>query len=202
MKDRLFSILKFVLAVLLLPVVIGVTVSFLENLRRMDDTVSVTFGWGVIVYLCLHILFYEPAQVYDTGKKISEKALIFFSPLIKVAGFCIPIFTIFSFVLYYLASLIWRETNLFPAFAFMVSFTLTMHLVFTANSLKRKQPGDLRENYFFSFFMIYIINMMIVAGAFALLSDEFSFVSFIERCGSVAAAIYAASFRQLFVVKK
>jgi hypothetical protein len=75
-----------------------------------------------------------------------------------------------------------------------------MHLVFTANSMKRKQPGDLKENYFFSIFIIYIINMLIVAGAFSLLNNEFSFLAFIKQCGEVAAAIYTASFKQLFDV--
>ncbi len=201
MKDRLLSILKLALAVLLLPVVISITVSFLANLKSMDSVVSSAFGWGVVVYLILHILLYEPAQVYDTGKKISEQALVFFSPMIKVAGFCIPIFTILTFVAYYIASCIWKELKLFPYFTFLASFTLTMHLVFTANSLKRKQPGDLKENYFFSIFIIYIINMLIVAGAFSLLSSEFSFLNFIKKCGEVSAAIYTVSFKQLFDVE-
>ena len=201
MKDKILSILKFILAVLLLPVVIGITVSFMENLRSMDSVVCNAFGWGVVVYLILHILLYEPAKVYDAGKKISESALTFFSPLVKVAGFCVPIFTILSFAAYYVASSIWKEANLLKYFVFMASFTLTMHLVFTADSLKRKQPGDLKENYFFSIFIIYIVNMLIVAGAFALLSHDFSFLSFIKRCGVVAGAIYTASFRQLFDVE-
>jgi len=201
LKDRFLSILKFILAVLLLPLVISITVSFLNSLRSMDSVVCAAFGWGVVVYLILHILLYEPSVVYDAGKKISEKAMTFFSPLAKVAGFCVPIFTILSFAAYYAASLIWKECDLLPSFAFLASFTLTMHLVFTANSLKRKQPGDLKENYFFSIFIIYIVNMLIVAGAFALLSQEFSFLSFVKRCGEVAAAIYTASFRQLFDVE-
>jgi len=167
----------------------------------MDSVVCAAFGWGVVVYLILHILLYEPSGVYDAGKKISEKALTFFSPLVKVAGFCVPIFTILSFAAYYIASLIWKEYSLLPYFAFLASFTLTMHLVFTANSLKRKQPGDLKENYFFSIFIIYIVNILIVAGAFALLSQEFSFLDFVKRCGEAAAAIYTASFRQLFDVE-
>jgi len=201
MKERVLSILKFILAVLLLPVVISITVSFLDSLRSMDSAVCAAFGWGVVVYLILHILLYEPSGVYDAGQKISEKTMTFFSPLAKVAGFCVPIFTILSFAAYYAVSLVWKRYELFPYFAFLASFTLTMHLVFTANSLKRKQPGDLKENYFFSIFIIYIINMLIVAGAFALLSREFSFLSFIKRCSEVAAAIYTASFRQLFDVE-
>ncbi|HQP91699.1 MAG TPA: hypothetical protein PLU24_03395, partial [Candidatus Omnitrophota bacterium] len=147
MKDRLLSVLKFFLAILLLPVVIGVTVSFLESLAGLNKSISSAFGWGVVSYLILHILLYEPAQVFDTGKKITEKTIGFLSPWVKIAGFCLPFFTIISFILYYLASLIWKEADLFPYFVFLAAFTFTMQMVFTANSLKKKQPGWLKENY-------------------------------------------------------
>ena len=201
MKERALSILKFILAVLLLPIVIGVTKSFFENLRAMDASVSFSFGWGVVAYLILHILLYEPTQVFDASQKMTERTIGFLSPWAKVAGFCVPFFTILLFIIYYFASLAWKEADLLPYFSFFASFTFTMHMVMTANSLKKKQPGWLKENYFFSIFIIYIVNMLIVSGAFALLSQEFSFLSFIKRCGEVAAAIYTASFRQLFDVE-
>lgn len=202
MKARFLSILKLVFAVLLLPVVIGVTVSFLENLHFMKRNVYASFGWGVVAYLILHILLYQPAQVYDTGKKISEKALGFFSPLVKVAGFCVPIFTILSFLAYYLASLIWKGYDLFSYFVFIAAFTFTMHLVFTANSLKGKNAGNMMENYFFSIFLIYIVNIFVIAGILSLLSSDFNFLDFFRRCMVVAAAIYTASYRQLFEIRK
>lgn len=202
MKGRFLSILKFFLALLLLPVVIGATVSFLENLRLMDRSIYVSFGWGVVVYLILHILLYQPAQVYDTGKKISEKALGFLSPLVKVAGFCVPIFTILSLFAYYLTLLIWKKEGLFVYFVFAAAFTFTMHLVFTANSLKGKNAGRLRENYFFSIFLVYIVNIFIIAGIFSFLSGDFNFLEFFRRSMIVAGAIYTASFKQLFEVRK
>ena len=201
MKDKLLSILKFILAVLLLPIVIGVTKSFFENLRSMDASVSLSFGWGVVAYLILHILLYEPTQVFDASQKMTEKTIGFLSPWVKIAGFCVPFFTILSFIIYYFASLVWKKADLLPYFSFFASFTFTMHMVMTANSLKKKQPGWLKENYFFSIFIIYIVNMLIVAGAFAFLSQEFYFSSFIKGCGEVAAVIYTASFKQLFDVE-
>ncbi len=201
MKDRLLSIFKLVLALLLLPIVIGVTASFMQNLGAMSQGVSFAFGWGVVVYLILHILLYEPTQVFDASKKMAEKTIGFLSPWAKVAGFCIPFFTILTFVAYYFASLFWKRLNLFPYFTFFASLTFTMHMVFTANALKKKQPGMLKENYFFSIFSIYIVNIFIIAGAFHFLSGDFSFANFLSKCGHLSGAIYTASFKQLFVVK-
>jgi len=201
LKDRLLSILKFILALLLLPVVIGITVSFLEDLRTMSEPVSSAFGWGVVVYLILHMLLYEPAQVFDAAKNMAEKTIGFLSPWVKVAGFCVPFFTIVSFAAYYFVYLIWKDALAFPYFAFLASFTFTMHMVFAANTLKKKKPGLLKENYLFSIFSIYIVNILIIAWAFHFLSGDFSFSRFISRCGDIAGAIYTASFKQLFVVE-
>lgn len=200
MKDKILSVLKLFLAILLLPLAIGVIASFYENLRLMERGIVTAFGWGVIVYLLLHILLYEPAQVYDVGKKMTEQTMGFLSPFVKVAGFCIPIFTILSFAVYYVISLIWKEHDLFPYFVFLASFTFTMHIVFTANALKGKKAGAMKENYFYSIFLIFVVNMMIIAGAFALLSGEFSLLEFLKRCADVSGVIYTASFRQLFDV--
>ena len=189
MRERLLAVLKLALAILLIPFVIGVTASFWQSLRLTDGSVLSAFGWGVVVYLILHILLYQPAQVFDTGKKMAEQALGFFSPLFKVAGYCIPIFTVFVFLLYLVAVRIWPQVRAyFACFVFAAAFTLTLHMVFTANALKGKQAGWLKENYFFSIFVIYIVNMMIVAGAFTLLHGDFSFVDFIRASGEKAGA--------------
>jgi len=201
MKERFLSIFKFLLSMLLLPAVIGVTASFWENLNYVHSAVSAAFGWGIVGYLILHILLYEPARVYEAGTKLSEKASGFLFPLFKMAGYCVPIFTLLSFLLYYLTCLKWPDKDFFPFFAFLAAFTFMMHLVFTVNTLKKKQPGALRENYFFSIFLIYIVNMIVIAGAFAILAKDFSFPYFWERFATVSGAIYTASFRQLFVVE-
>lgn len=201
MRDKLLSVLKLALAILLLPLVIGVTAAFLESIKSMEGGVPAAFGWGIISYLILHILLYEPAQVYDTGKKISEKALGFFSPLVKVAGFCVPIFTILAFAAYFFASLAWKRTDLFAYFVFFASFAFAMHLVMTANSLKGKQPGPLKENYFFSLFFVYIVNMLLIAAVFDFLNPGFSYSSFLKKTGEAASVLYTASFKQLFAVE-
>lgn len=199
---RILSVFKFILAVLLLPLVISVTVSFMENLRFSDAKVALAFGWGVIAYLIVHILFYEPAQLFESAKKMTEQTVGFLFPLVKIAGFCIPFFTIAAFLAYIPASKIWPQANLLPLFVFLASFMFTMHMVFTANALKGKQAGWLKENYLLSIFLIYVVNLVIIAVAFSFLMSDFSLVEFFKRCGEVASAITTASFEQLFDVRK
>ncbi|MGE5280214.1 MAG: hypothetical protein ACM3L6_05690 [Deltaproteobacteria bacterium] len=201
MRDRLFSVLKLTLAILLLPIVVGVTAAFLDGLRATDARVAAAFGWGAIAYLILHIFFVPPAQVFDAGKKMSEEAVGFVFPLVKVAGFCIPIFTLIAFGLYALVAAAWKKADTLPLFVFLASFTFTMHMVFSANALRNKKPGWLKENYLLAICTIYIVNMILIALAFSLLAPNFELADFFGRCGHVAGAIYSASWRQLFEVE-
>lgn len=202
MKEKILAVLKLFMAILSLPFVIGMTAAFWGSLRLTHAPIASAFGWGVVVYLILHILLYQPSQVFDTGKKIAETAMGVFAPLFKMAGFCVPIFTILSFLAYFLAGRMRPQIEPYlGCFVFVAAFTLTMHLVMTANALRGKQAGRLKENYFFAIFVIYIINIMIVGGAFNLLTADFYFTDFMKSAAQKAGAIYTASFKQLFEVR-
>jgi len=202
LKDKILAVLKLLLAILLVPFVIGITAALWNALSLTAAPVPSAFGWGVVMYLVLHILLYQPSQVFDTGKKITETAIGFLAPFFKVAGFCIPIFTILTFVVYVMVLKIWPQVEeYFGCFVFVAAFMLTMHLVMTANALKGKQAGWLKENYFFAIFAVYIINIMIVGAAFNLLTADFYFTDFMKSAGRKAGAIYTASFKQLFEVR-
>jgi hypothetical protein len=201
LKDKLLSVFKFVLAILLLPFVIGVTAAFMRGVTSIDGLIASAFAWGVVAYLILHMMFYQPSQVFDAGKQMSEKALGFMPPVIKVTGFCIPFFTILAFVLYIPVSKFWDPRESFPSFIFLAAFAFTMHMVFTANALKGKSAGWLKENYLLSIFLIYIVNMTIIAVAFSFLVTDFSLGGFFTELRDASLGIFRAVFEQLFVVR-
>ncbi|MFH1692090.1 MAG: hypothetical protein ABIC68_05950 [Candidatus Omnitrophota bacterium] len=202
MKDKLLSIFKFVLAILLFPLMISTTGAFWNNLCFVGAGISSAFGWGVASYLILHILLFEPVEVFDKGKKISEKALGVFSPLFKVTGYCVPLFTILSFIFYVLASHFWKGIELLPFFTFLAAFTFAMHIALTARALRKKTPGVLKENYLFSIFFVYLVNIVILAAAFNFLTQAFSFLDFYQNSVLSAKSIYVTVFTQLFVVSR
>lgn len=202
MRDRILSVVKFLFALLLLPVVIGVTASFADTLHQSSRLVAACFGWGALGYLILHILLYQPAQAFDTAKKMAEETVGFIFPLVKVAGFCIPFFTVVVLALSIPVEKFWPEYELFPVFASLASFTFTMHMVFTANALKGKQAGWLKENYFLQIFLIYVVNLSIIAVAFSFLMSEFLLGDFFQRWGDASGGIYMAVYKQLFEVSR
>jgi hypothetical protein len=196
--------LKLIFAIIFFPILVAVSLSFSNELQKLNAHLVSSFIWGIFVYLVVHLLWYEPAPVYQKGQKITEVVFKFFSPLVKLASFFLPIFTIIILVAYYLLVMALKE-NLNPGyhsyFMFAVSFFMVMHIVFTAASLKSRQTDFLKANYFFAMEFIYIINIGIIAGMLSLIFKEFSFLSFFNGTCQITRDAFTAVCNQLFGVK-
>lgn len=204
MNSKLSSLLKLLLAVIFFPALIGVSVSFSGQIQKLSPRLVTAFVWGIFSYLVIHLLLYEPQPVYQKGQRIAETVSRFFSPLLKLASFFLPIFSILTLTAYYvlftwLGDKFRSEYHIY--FMFLVSFFMVMHIVFTAASLRGRQSDFLKANYFFAMEFIYIINLGLIAGMFSLIFNEFSFLSFFNGACAAVRDIFIAVWSQLFGVK-
>ena len=202
MVNKLISILKLLIAILLLPVVVGTSFALAKEMNLSERFLVSSFLWGVFSFLLLYHLIWESEIVYKKGQRIVEVIFKFFSPLVKVASFCLPIYALLILITYWLLSaLIPGLKNLVNYFIFFVSFSLTMHIVFTAESLKSRQSDFLKANYFFAMELIYLLNICLIAGLFNLALEGFSFLDFFRASCQNTQNIFLPVFNQLFVAK-
>ncbi len=96
---RIFSIIKFLLGVSLLPFVYSATLAFLNEASALEKTVNNYFGAGIISFLAIYLFIWEPAIIYYKGQKILAAVFRFFTPLVKVAPHLLPIYTIILFII-------------------------------------------------------------------------------------------------------
>ena len=82
---------------------------------------------------------------------------------------------------------------------FFFGFTIALHLVFSAKTIRGKQGDFLKGNYIFGFSFIYIINFGILAFILNTIFKEFSFVTFSQNSYNISSGIFSSLFRQLFV---
>jgi len=197
-----FGITKFILGIFLLPFVYTATVAFLNELNTIDLGLQHYFWAGVITLVIIHLLVWEPQPVYAKGHKILEVVFSFFQPLVKVAPYLLPIYTIVLFCLYLLLSLIIKSPDLLDYFIFFLGFSVSLHLVFSAKTLRSKKSDFLKGNYIFGFSLVYLLNLGIICFFFSLIFDKFSFVNFSNQAYEFAKDIFKAVFSQLFVVSK
>lgn len=199
LSPRLFGILKFLLGILILPFVYSTTKSFINEFSQLQSHTQIYFISGVVSFLIIYLFVWEPAAIYRRGQRFVEIIFRFFAPLVKVAPFVLPIYTLILFLLYLFVSPIYKSQDLINYFVFLLGFSLNLHLVFSAKSLKTRQSDYLRANYIFGFSFIYIINIFLLCFGLSLLFDKFSFVNFSNSTYQIATEIFKAIFRQLFL---
>ncbi|MCM8757578.1 MAG: hypothetical protein NC900_03455 [Candidatus Omnitrophica bacterium] len=190
---------KLLLGVLFIPFVYGSTKAFLEELFVLENSLKVSFFSGIIIFLIIYLFIWEPTVIYKKGQRFVQIIFGFFSPLVKVAPYLLPIYTIILFLIYFLFSSIIKSTELDNNFMFLFGLSITLHLIFSAKVLKSRPSDYLKANYIFGFSFIYLINIFILAFGFNLIWNKFSFVNFFNQSYQIALDIISIVFRQLFL---
>lgn len=197
--SKIFGVIKLLLGLCLLPFVYAATVSLLSELTLVDKIAQGYFWLGIASFLAIHLFIWEPAVVYAKGHKILEIIFNFVKPLVRVAPYVLPIYTIVLFVGYQLLSLAIKSVWLLRYSIFLLSFSVILHLVFSAKSVRSKKGDFLKGNYIFGFSFIYIINLMLLSLCLSFILKEFSVVNFFNNTFSTATNILYAVIKQLFL---
>lgn len=197
LSNKAVAVIKFFLGIFLLPFVYTFTKAFLSEIKLIDVSLQRYLWDGILVFLLVHLFVFEPAKIYQKGQKILEVIFHFFSPLVKVAPYVLPVYTIIAFFLYLLLTLFIKSGELLNYFIFTFGFSLALHIVFSAKTLRSKQDF-LKANYIFGFSLVFIINLILVGLFLNLIFDKFSFVNFFSNAYLEATSIFKAVFKQLF----
>ena len=198
-SGKIFGIIKFLLGVCLLPFVYSSSVSFWNEFCLIDKQLQNNLWSGVIFFLIIYLFVWEPAVIYNKGHRLLEIFFNFFKPLVKAAPYLLPIYTIVLFILYAILAATIKDARLIKYFIFLVGFTLALHLVFSAKTMRSKKGDFLKGNYIFGFSFIYVLNIGVLSFCLNLIFKEFSFVNFSNSTYSQAKDIFYVVFKQLFI---
>ncbi|MDD5464894.1 MAG: hypothetical protein PHP73_00890 [Candidatus Omnitrophica bacterium] len=201
LSSKLFGLVKVLLAVLILPFVYSSVISFLNEFAQVDKYLQQIFWNGTITFLAVYLFVWEPVIIYNRGHKLLEIMFSFFKPMVNVAPFLLPIYTILFFIIYGLLSLGIKDSWLIEYTLFLIGFSSILHLTFSAKTIRSKKGDFLKANYIFGFSFIFILNIALLAFGFSLIFSKFSFVNFCNISFDIAKSIFYAVFKQLFIFK-
>jgi hypothetical protein len=199
LTSKFFGLVKILLALSILPFVYSSCASFLNEFAQVDAHLGQVFWNGVITFLAVYLFIWEPVAIYNRGHKLLEAIFSFFKPMINVAPFLLPIYTILFFIIYGLLSLGIKSSWLIEYVLFAIGFSTILHLTFAAKTIRSKKGDFLKANYIFGFSFIFILNVALVALGFSLIFSKFSFVNFCNISFNIARSIFYSVFKQLFV---
>lgn len=198
-SQKIFGIVKFLLGLCLLPCVYAVSVVFVRQISVVDPVIQRYFWAGVITFVVFHIFIGELAIIYDSGHKLLEVIFSFFAPLVKVAPYLLPVYTIILCVVYAILSLFIKSAWLLQYTLFLLGFTTMLHLAFSAKTVRSQEDDFLKGNYIFGFSFIYIVNVGFIALILSFMVTSFNFGDFVGGSIALYKDIFCAIFKQLFV---
>ncbi|MFH1441503.1 MAG: hypothetical protein ABIH18_05645 [Candidatus Omnitrophota bacterium] len=194
-----FGVTKFIFGLFLLPFVYSVTVSFLNEFNVVDQLNRDYFWAGLITLLVIYLFVWELGKIYNLGHKILEVMFSYVQPLVKVAPYLLPIYTIVLCIVYAIVSRVNESPAILNYFMFLFSFTMGLHLIFSAKTIRGKKKDFLKGNYIFGFSFVYILNIFVLGFILNIIFSEYSFVNLFNMTFQTAKGIFAGVYNQLFL---
>jgi len=194
----LLTLAKLILGLMLLPFIYSTSVAFFTALRLASRVALIYFFAGISTLLVVHLFVGELKIVYRAGQKILEIIFSFITPLVKVAPYVLPTYTIILFIIYSIVLLFTKSTEILHYFVFFFGFSVSLHLVFSSRSLRTKRGDFLKANYIFGFCLIYLVNLILVATFLNLVIDKYSLITFFRNSFRVGENILVVILAQLF----
>lgn len=218
---------KTVIGLLLLPIVVSFSINFYRQFGNFDSPWTLEqqyFTMGLVVYCVMHLLIFKPSYIYvlghesvhalatwmcfgkvksfkvnsASGSVATTKNNIF----ISLAPYFVPFYSIILAVAVYVADNVFLKTSIpYKYFLFFLGFTLSFHIIMTIDALKTRQPDLVKAGYLISGIVIYVINLIVIAGILGLMTGGFSFTGFMSNAWNLTVEIYQKIYTQLFVVK-
>ncbi|MBF0595487.1 MAG: hypothetical protein HQL22_11055 [Candidatus Omnitrophica bacterium] len=198
MKETALIILKFTLAALLLPLVIGSTVALQGQITGFDAALQHSLWFGLVTYLILKFFVYDFSHVYKFGQEMVKFCFQFLKPLVNTAPYVIPIYTVFVLLVYAVVVAIGQLPAWKGLLLSLVSATFSMHIILTAQDLYSKDSSAGKPTYFFGMQVVYIIDVFLIALVMNVVLPGFSFIEFFKSLGATSVDIYKAVIGQLF----
>lgn len=216
-------ITRFIVGVIFLPIVAGVSIAFFRQLSRIDSASlpgSQFFLWGVVAYSGMHLLLVKPQYLYTLGHEVTHALTTWLCGgrvtsfrvskeggavkttknnfFISLSPYFIPFYTVIISFIYFLVSLTYELSYLANYFIFLIGFTLAFHIISTVEVMRLEQPDILKTGYLFSITLIYIANVALTALIISLLFREAPAGVFFHSSYAVSKDLYLKIFNQLF----
>jgi hypothetical protein len=188
--------IKFIVAVLLLPVCAGAAQALWLVLRASG---SAEMTWvpllaGVACWLVIYLLLPRPMWVYVLGHELTHALWTWLfggdvkkfkaTPkgghvvvsksnfLIVLAPYFFPLYAIAVVALFAVGHLIWNWRGYLPWFHLLLGAAYAFHVTLTAHILKTRQSDITSQGWLFSMVTIFLGNMMVLLLGIPLLAAK------------------------------
>ncbi len=194
-----------ILGIILLPATFSITAVVLRRLFTCQDLVPnvALFFIGFVSHLIFFLAFRKPMTAYIFGHEMTHAlwVLLFrgkvksikvtknsgsvtatkINPLIILAPYFFPLYTLLVIGLWLLASCLYPVQKYFPVAVFLIGFTWSFHLLLNLYILRESQHDIRAAGRVFSAVLIYTLNIFILGIIITFVSRSLTYVSFFDQ---------------------
>jgi hypothetical protein len=192
------GLIKFLLSIVFLPVLVGVTRAFCGELIAARDIYHL-FSCGVVTYVVTHLFFVNFHGLYQGGQKLFSDGLKFSPFLASFVPLVLPLFPVILSVTFFICAKFFSMREWEPYFIFFIGLTFAMHLILTAHIMREEDSGIFKAHYFFVMSLGIVLNLAIIAALLDLNFASFTFLNFFDNSVTHVKDIYLYIYQRLFV---
>ena len=191
MNEGLVTLIKVILAVLLLPILWACGVVFHGHITSFSGAYGEFFLWGMFGFLILFLFFYQFWGVYEFGQKITTNLFQFTFPVGRIIVRIVPFYLTVILLLYYVTVNLLGIKVSDHYFMFFSGFAFTMHILLTAQDLQQQEKAFIKPAYLLMMGIVTVLMVFVTVLLFDLVFMEFTFPEFFKRMSSEAWANYS-----------
>lgn len=195
----ILNVFKFVLAVLIVPLTVIVSISFGQSLFSIPTEYQQWFWAGVNACVLIHLFVYELSGVYQLGQQIVSSILGFWPSLSVFISRMVSFYVVLSVMFLCSVKFFFKQERYLLYGILLLSFSLSMHLIFTSRVLKEEDAIVYKPNYFLVGQLFWITNIFLLAIVMSLIFESFAMNVFWSNTLSTTVNFYSMVFHQLFV---
>lgn len=199
MLEHFLNFLKFILALIVIPISFFLSESFRHVLIDLPEIELHSFLFGIALYVAIHLLVFEPQGLYLFGQRLLEKSLGFYPPLASIISRALPIYAVILGLGCWGVSLFYRNFEFESVVMFFLGFTLSLHLTFFSKELRESDNSLAKSNYLLFIQLEYFLIVLILSTIFIFLDSDFSFGQFFLAVFESVKTFYVDVYRKLFV---
>ena len=199
MGDFLLNFIRFLVAVLLSPLVYGCVVSFYKHLGTYPSVYEDFFRWGQVAFIFTFLFIYQFWGVYEAGQKAMTQIFKFLTPFERMISYLLPFYIVIIFAAFYVTTTFFATNRYDPYFMFFAGFALTMHVLLSAQDMQDQEKTSIKPAYLFNMSGVFILNVFLMVLLLDLILGKFTFPKFAEGMLLVTRYVYVMIFNRIYL---
>ena len=161
MANTLLNVLKFLLAVVLIPAVYTTVITFQAHLVSYPVLYVHAFTAGIITCLAVFLFLYQFWGLYELEHKMTSGIFRFLAPLDRWLAFLLPTFFILTMGLLFVICRVIKVEGLEGQLTFLAGLFLSMHILVLSQDLQNPDKGLTKPGY------LVILALTVILSLFA-----------------------------------